>query len=240
MLFISTLIGNNFFITRLWFFFKITINIIEGEMLMKKIESLLLILAVGSLWGFFEVIVFEAARPIGVSIHTGILCALGVLFLVFGRRLLNVVGTSLAIGLVVCFLKTYSVSFQSCQWAGVLSLAIAFDVFASYVWRKSWWTAKGTAILGAVSVFVALPMFVISMKYITHNVFWINGWTRVMDYSLQTTGLAIVLCLFTAPLGYLMAQNFKSWSAKAGKLATGFYAATVVLVWMTATVIIVL
>ncbi|NWG29502.1 MAG: hypothetical protein HXY48_13345, partial [Ignavibacteriaceae bacterium] len=64
----------------------------------KRIEFFLLLLILGSIWGFFEML----ALPVFL------LCVIGVLILTLGRRIIDIPGTSILIGLIVCAYKTYS------------------------------------------------------------------------------------------------------------------------------------
>src|SRR3989339_757618 len=107
-------------------------------MLMKRVELFLLVLILGSLWGFFEMM----ALPVSV------LCAIGLFFLVLGRRVIDIPGTSIVLGLIVCFYKTYSDHFFICQWAGVMALAGSFDLFTSLIFKTNWQKPINTAAIG--------------------------------------------------------------------------------------------
>ena len=73
---------------------------------MKTFKPYVLIFMLGSLWGFFEI----------MHIPNSITSALAIIALVMGRRMVNTPGTSAAMGLIVCFYKTYSSHFFICQW----------------------------------------------------------------------------------------------------------------------------
>lgn len=193
---------------------------------MKLFEFILPVLVAGSVWGLVEIL----PLPVAVMI------AAGVLMLTLARRLLNVPGSSLAIGLVVCFYKTYSVSFFACNWAGVLSLAASYDVLASLLLRQAIWRAPKTALIGAASALMAMPVF-LGAVFIAGEPIWISeGWPRVASYGFETILPAAVLALITAPLGFFIAERVQSRRIVRGKPVHGLFAGAVAVSWLIASV----
>jgi hypothetical protein len=161
---------------------------------MNRYKPILTILAIGSLWGLLEI----------MPLPTGILCAGGILFLVLGRKLWNAPGTSIATGFVVCLFKIGGSTFI-CQWVGVLSLAVSFDICASLLWRKNEWNPVKIALLGFLSSLAGVSLFVVWAMVIAQQPSWVaGGWERVMSYAWQIMLPSTSLSLILAPAGYLI------------------------------------
>jgi hypothetical protein len=195
----------------------------------KRIETLFLILILGSLWGFFEML----ALPIFV------LCAIGILILAMGRRIVDIPGTSILIGLIVCFYKTYSAHFFICQWAGVMALAGSFDLFTSLVFKRNWFEKFNPVIIGVLTNLSALIVFVVTVTYIFIEPNWADGgMERVLSYTLRNTlPAAIISGLVSAPLGVFVANKFMNLEFPLSKkLVPGFYLLATVLLWIVASI----
>jgi hypothetical protein len=195
----------------------------------KRIELFLLLLILGSLWGFFEMM----ALPIFV------LCAIGILILALGRRVVDIPGTSIIIGLIVCFYKTYSAHFFICQWAGVMALAGSFDLFTSLVFKRNWFEKFNPAIIGVLTNLSALIVFVVTVTYIFIEPSWADGgMERVLSYALRNVlPAAIISGLISAPLGVFVANKFMNLEFPLSKkLVPGFYLLATVLLWIVASI----
>jgi hypothetical protein len=194
---------------------------------MKRIELFLLILVIGSLWGFFEML----------KLPVFTLCIIGIFFLILGRRAVNVPGTSILIGLIVCFYKTYSAHFFICQWAGVMALAGSFELFATFVFNENWHQKFNPFFIGALTNVTALFIFTGTVNYIFPEPYWVaGGIDRVLNYALYTSlPAAVISGMIAAPAG-----NF--WGAKLGqlnfqlnkKLLPGIYLLTTAFLWIAA------
>ena len=195
----------------------------------KRIELFLLILILGSIWGFFEMI----ALPVFL------MCAIGVLILTLGRRIIDIPGTSILIGLIVCVYKTYSANFFICQWAGVMALAVSFDFFTSVVFKKNWFQKSDPVFLGVLTNISAAIVFLVTVNYIFIEPFWPEGGIqRALDY-LLTRGLpaAALGGLISAPLGVFAANKFMGLEFPLSKkLVPGFYLAATVALWIVASI----
>jgi hypothetical protein len=195
----------------------------------KRIELFLLIVILGSLWGFFEMM----ALPIFV------LCAIGVFFLVLGRKIIDVPGTSIVIGLIVCFYKTYSDHFFICQWAGVMALAVSFDLFASLIFKENWNKKFNPVLIGILTNVTALFIFITSVIYIFPEPYWVSGGIdRVMDYALRNSlPASLISGLISAPLGLLAASKLGHLNIPLQKkLVPGIYILTVAFLWIAASI----
>ncbi|NCS88702.1 MAG: hypothetical protein CO127_08420 [Ignavibacteria bacterium CG_4_9_14_3_um_filter_36_18] len=195
----------------------------------KRIELFLLLLILGSLWGFFEML----ALPIYI------LCAIGILILAMGRRVVDIPGTSILIGLIVCFYKTYSAHFFICQWAGVMALAGSFDFFTSIVFKENWFKKFNHVLVGVLTNFSALIVFVVTVTFIFIEPNWAEGGIdRALSYALRNTlPAAIISGLVSAPLGVFVANKFMNFEFPLSKkLVPGFYLVATVVLWIAASI----
>ena len=195
----------------------------------KRIELFLLLLILGSLWGFFEML----ALPVFV------LCVIGIFFLVIGRRIVDIPGTSILIGLIVCLYKTYSAHFFVCQWAGVMAVAVSFDFFTSVVLKENWYKKFNPVIIGALTNIAALIVFVITVTYIFVEPYWAaGGIDRVLSYALRNTlPASIISALISAPLGVFVAEKIMKLEFPLyRKLVPGFYLMATLFLWIVASI----
>jgi len=192
---------------------------------MKRYEWILPVVVLGSLWGLVEVL------PIPIPF----MMVAGVLFLTIGRRIVNRPGTSVAMGLVVCLLKTYAINFHVCNLSGILSLAVAFDALSSFAWREDTATLGAAALRGALTVAIALPLFVGAMWLVRHPYWVAEGWPRILDYAVRDTLPAMLFALIAAPLGVLFARWWMQRNALPRFAAIALYGSAVVAAWGAAT-----
>lgn len=166
---------------------------------MKRTELFLLLVAIGSLWGFFEML----------DLPVFILCTIGLFFLVIARQVVNIPATSIIIGLIACFYKTYSDHFFICQWAGVLALAGSFDFFTSLLFKENWSKRFNPMLIAFLTNIAALIVFTIVVVFIFKEPNWASGGIeRVIRYTLNTSLPAAFLSgLISAPLGVIVATK---------------------------------
>lgn len=194
---------------------------------MKKAELFLVLLLLGSLWGFFEML----------QLPVYLLCAIGLLFLVIGRRIVDIPGSSILIGLIVCFYKTYSVDFFICQWAGVMAVAVSFDFFTSIVFKQNWSKLRNAILIGVLTNISALVVFVATVLFIFPEPYWVTGgMERILDYGLtRTLPAALISALISVPLALFAVQKF---SVSEFKVLNSFkpaaYVVITVFLWIAA------
>ncbi len=147
-------------------------------------RKVMFIFLIGSLWGMLEILIWDVWHLQGWS-HAAMILAIGALFcLALGRRVVNVVGSSLAIALVACFYKFFSVAFFACQMSGVLTLAASFEIFAllskRYVGSEN---GLRPFLTGLLTVYPAFIVFVVLMAFVGLKPEWAAaGWSRVLPY----------------------------------------------------------
>jgi len=196
---------------------------------MKRLELFLFVLILGSLWGFFEMM----ALPVSV------LCAIGVFFLVLGRRVINIPGTSIVIGLIVCFYKTYSDHFFICQWAGIMALAGSFELYASLVFKSGRQNILSNAVTGILTNITAFPIFVMLVTFILREPNWVDGgMERIINYGVQSVLPATLMSgLLTAPFGFIAGSKIDKLSISLhGKLIPGIYLVVTAFLWIVASI----
>ncbi len=194
---------------------------------MKTIKPLVLLFTLGSIWGFFEVL----------HMSNGLVSAIGLLLLVFGRRMHNVPGSSVVIGLIVCFYKTWSSHFFMCQWAGIMSVALSFEVFASVILREQPWTRWQASLAGIVSTVLALPVFIIWVVLILQEPNWVEGgWDRILSYAVRNTLPGVIVSAVLGPIG-LMAGTvvLERFAERRPALSLGLYSSLAAALWLAAT-----
>ena len=196
---------------------------------MKRVELFLLVLILGSLWGFFEMM----ALPVSV------LCAIGLFFLVLGRRVIDIPGTSIVIGLIVCFYKTYSDYFFICQWAGVMALAGSFELYASLVFKSSRQNILNNAVTGVLTNITAFPVFVMLVTFILREPNWVDGgMERIINYGVHSVLPATLMSgLITAPLGFITGSKLNNLNVHLhGRLVPGIYLMLTAFLWIVASI----
>lgn len=192
-----------------------------------RLEQFLLLIILGSLWGFFEML----ALPIFA------LCTIGIFFLVIARRIVDIPGTSILIGLIVCFYKTYSAHFFICQWAGVMALAVSFDFFTSVVFKRNWYKKYNPVLIGILANISALIVFVAAVTYIVAEPYWVEGGLeRALSYALGSSLPAALLSGFiSAPIALLSVKMLSQLNFTLNrKLVPGIYLLATLCLWIAA------
>jgi hypothetical protein len=193
---------------------------------MKQFKSFLPLFILASLWGFGEML-----RP-----PHGVISALGVLFLVLNRRIASYPWGGTAMGLIVCFYKTYSDNFFVCQWLGVMSLAISFDIFARIMWDEGKKRYLASSMIGALTNILAMALFTSTVIFLAREPHWVaGGWDRVMSYFMKDVLPATVLSLGFAPLAMYLGEKWtERQDVLTGKFAYGMSLGLMLIAWIMA------
>jgi hypothetical protein len=94
---------------------------------MRNVKNWLWIAALGSLWGLSEVVGGEAFFKDNIPFASVWLSAWAFFLLGIGRGLMNVPGTSIALGAVAALFKLVNASPYYCHLLGIVCLGLAFD-----------------------------------------------------------------------------------------------------------------
>jgi hypothetical protein len=176
----------------------------------------------GSLWGLAELGIGEAmwARDIP---RAPVLTAIGVLFLVLGRRVWAAPGSSMALALVASAFKFLQHPFWGCKVAAVLMVGAIFEVGFSLVEarerargagavRASRASMLGLAPILAFASFVAFSFFA---RDVLHNPYWAMP-EKFFEYTFVQGPIAAVLALPAAWAGLTLGRRLDasdSWDA---------------------------
>jgi hypothetical protein len=195
---------------------------------MSNIKSLFPVFILGSVWGLIEILHLPIAVVSGLAI----------LFLAMNRVISPVSGAGIILGLIVCFYKTYSDNFFICQWMGVMSIAISFEILSFFLWRddlKSW---PSLSLLGLFTGILACAIFASVLIFITHHPYWVaGGWPRVLSYFWKDMLPAGLIGLVATPAGAYLGKLWKeNQQIVEGKFALGISTGVVLIVWIVASI----
>ncbi|MBU0692507.1 hypothetical protein KKC97_02950 [bacterium] len=170
---------------------------------MKALRIVLTILILGALWGAVEL----------MSLPTFLYISAGILFLTIGRTLMNKVGTSIAIGIVVCALKIVNFTyFFACMWGGILAVAVSFDLLATLFWKEESWSVVKASVLGFAGAAVAAPLFIVWVLWLVPEPRWVEGGLSLALEYFTTTGLySALFSLVVAAAGFMLGGFLKKW-----------------------------
>lgn len=194
---------------------------------MKRTELFLLILFMGTLWGFIEML------PLPIFV----LCSFGVLFLTIARQKVDIPGTSILIGLIVCFYKTYSAHFFICQWTGVMALAISFDLLTSLAFRHTWSDKQNPIYLGVLTNLIALIVFLGFITYVFQHPYWVaGGLDRAISYAVRNAlPAALISGLVSVPLGIFVSRRIsENVFSQRRTIVISFYTTIILILWIVA------
>ncbi len=176
----------------------------------------------GSLWGLAELGLGEVmwARDIP---RAPVLTAIGVAFLVLGRRVWAAPGSSLALAAVASAFKFLQHPFWGCKVAAVLMVGAIFDIgFSLYEARQRRQSpsfarvdARAALVLSPVLTFVAFIAFSYFARDVLHNPYWSSP-SKMTDYMFVQGPIAAVLAIPAAVAAlrlssYLM-RSVTTWS----------------------------
>jgi hypothetical protein len=131
----------------------------------------------GSLWGLAELGIGEVMWAREVP-RAPLLTAIGVLFLVLGRRLWAVPGSSLALAAVASLFKFLQHPFWGCKLAAVLMVGAIFEVgftLAEAGLRRRGYARLNrgaTLMLAPALTLISFIAFAYFARYVLHNPYW--------------------------------------------------------------------
>jgi hypothetical protein len=174
-------------------------------------KNILIVLAVGSIWGMAEVFGEDLFASLGIEAASVWLAALAIVLLSIGRGMWNRIGSSAIIGLVAAAFKFAGPSTTYCHLLGIAALGLFFDLVASSLLaqgRSQWWRH---ALVGLLTAYCSRIFFVAYSVYVAQFEHWIDGGTQMAIDHVMRSGSAVALAaLLLAPLGF-----------RFGKKATG-------------------
>ena len=166
-------------------------------------KNILIVLALGSIWGVAEVFGRDLLPSLGVEATSVWLAALAILLLSIGRGFWNKIGSSAVIGLVAAAFKFAGPSTNYCQLLGIAALGLLFDLFASGLLaqgKSQWWRH---ALVGLLTAYSARIVFVTYSVYVAQFERWIDGGSQMaIDHIVRGGSVVALAALLLAPLGF--------------------------------------
>jgi hypothetical protein len=176
----------------------------------------------GSLWGLAELGLGEVmwARDIP---RAPLLTAIGVVFLVLGRRMWAAPGSSLALAAVASAFKFLQHPFWGCKVAAVLMVGVIFDIgFSLYEARQRQKTesfarvdTRSALVLSPILTFLSFIVFSYFARGVMNNPYW-GMPEKMAGYMFVQGPIAAVLAFPAAFIGLklssLLMRSSSSWS----------------------------
>jgi len=176
----------------------------------------------GSLWGLAELGLGELAWARSLP-RAPILTAIGVIFLVLGRRMWAAPGSSMALAAVASAFKFLQHPVWGCKIAAVLMVGAIFDIgFSLYEARQRQRSdsfacvdTRGVLVLSPILTFISFIAFSYFARDVLHNPYWSSP-SKMTDYMFVQGPIAAVLALPAAFVGVklssVLMRSTPTWS----------------------------
>jgi len=172
----------------------------------------------GSLWGLAELGIGEAMWAKSIP-RAPLLTAIGVLFLVLGRRVWASPGSSLVLTLVASAFKFLQHPFWGCKVAAVLMVGALFETGFSLIEARQRSADPSVARASGVSVVIAAPLLTlvsfVAFSFFARDVLGNPYWAmqdKFNEYTFVQGPIAAVLALPAAWAGLRLASVLESGS----------------------------
>ena len=181
------------------------------------------IILFGSLWGLAELGLGELTWANDIP-RAAVLTAIGVIFLVLGRRVWGAPGSSLALAAVASAFKFLQHPVWGCKIAAVLMVGAIFDIgFSFYEARQRRQSpdfaradTRSILVLSPVLTFIAFIAFAYFARDVLHNPYWASP-PKMVDYMFVQGPVAAVLALPAALAGVKLSayltRSTATWSS---------------------------
>ncbi|NMC42677.1 MAG: hypothetical protein GYA46_02050 [candidate division Zixibacteria bacterium] len=177
---------------------------------MGKLEKILVILVIGSLWGALELFGRDIMRAMGVPQKSALLFGLGIIILYASKKLVDFPGSVTIMAVIAGLFKMASSYFFPCQFSAVVINGIVFDI--TYLAFKDRLDASMVfrAIAAPVIVYVSYATFALFATYLLREGSWVErGWEGVVSYVRYDALTAALITIVTIHLGYSLARAVK-------------------------------
>ncbi|MCK4408993.1 MAG: hypothetical protein KAW67_02850 [Candidatus Eisenbacteria sp.] len=180
------------------------------------------VLLFGSLWGLAELGVGELAWASDIP-RASILTAIGVIFLVLGRRVWAAPGSSLTLAAVASAFKFLQHPMWGCKIAAVLMVGVIFDVgFSLYEARQRQRSARfaqpstsSVLVLSPILTLISFITFAYFARDVIHNPYWSSP-SKMANYMFVQGPVAAALALPAALAGLRLSayltRSTATWS----------------------------
>lgn len=177
---------------------------------MGKLEKILVILVIGSLWGALELFGRDIMRAMGVPQKSALLFGLGIIILYASKKLVDFPGSVTIMAVIAGLFKMASSYFFPCQFSAVVINGIIFDI--TYLAFKDRLDASMVfrTIAAPVIVYVSYATFALFATYLLREGSWVErGWEGVVSYVRYDALTAALITIVTIHLGYYLGKAVK-------------------------------
>ena len=199
---------------------------------MKNYKNWLWFLLFGSLWGLSEVIVGEGLWAKSLPYTSVLLSAWALLMLAMGRGIVNVPGSSTAIGAFAALFKLVNAAPFFCHLLGIFALGIAFDVAATLLMKKTRKFSFRSLLTGVISVYGGYALFALLITYIIRYDVWTQGGLpKVLNHIFVSGSYAALTGLVAVPLGFWVGINGEVFAERRPRWAYAGAIVALVVIW---------
>jgi hypothetical protein len=176
----------------------------------EKFWPLVWVILFGSLWGMSEVFGGGALYEADIPSASVWLSVWALFLLAFARTLLHTPGTSTAIGAVAAVFRLVNAGPFICHLLGIFLLGVAFDLAASFLWKRKTKGFFRKGLTGILSAYGGYALFALIITYIIRYETWVaGGWPKVADHIFASGSLAAAAAAVIVPFGYMIGRRTK-------------------------------
>jgi hypothetical protein len=199
---------------------------------MKSSKNWLWLLALGSLWGMSEVWGGEFLYANGIPHSSLWLSAFAIFLIAVARGLVNVPGSTAALGAVASVFKLVNASPFYCHLLAIFLLGVAFDVAASALCRKEDHKFVRGALTGILGTFGGYASFALLITYIIRYEPWVHGGAaRVIHHIFVAGSLAALAGTALFPAGLKIGSEAGKATVRKPVWSAAGAVATAALIW---------
>ena len=205
---------------------------------MKSSKNWIWILALGSLWGMSEVWGGEFLYANGIPHSSFWLSAFAIFLIALARGLVDVPGSSTAMGMIAAAFKLVNASPFYCHLLAIVLLGACFDAAASLIVRKEGGILLKRALAGIVGAYAGYASFALLITYVIRYEPWVTGGTaRVVNHIFVAGSLAALAGAILFPVGARIGAEAGKASVRRPGWSTAGAAATAALIWILGRII---
>jgi hypothetical protein len=174
---------------------------------MGKLEKVLVILVIGSLWGALELFGRDIMRAMGVPQKSALLFGLGIIILYASKKLVDFPGSVAIMAVIAGLFKMASSYFFPCQFSAVVINGIVFDIAYMAFKDRLDTSAVFRTIAAPVIVYVSYAAFALFATYLLREESWVErGGEGIVMYVRSDALTAALITIVTIHLGYYLAK----------------------------------
>ena len=204
---------------------------------MKKANSWVWLLALGSLWGLAEV-AGEALWAKQIPLASVWLTAIGFFLMGTGRALINKPGTSTVMGLTAALFKLVNAAPYYCHLLGIVFLAIGFDIIATLIMKKETKATWRSALGGLLGAYAGGASFALFITYIIRYRPWVMNYpAKLVKHLIVSAPIAAVASAVLVFFGFALGRSGLTFSEKQPKWAFAGAIALLAAFWVLGRVV---